>query len=125
MALSIDASYVAETINLLQSEPTVLHLDEMIERYTTIGYYCAEAQRIADDAETTLGVEEANVILRERDAQPKTPMVVLEAQATVQTATFAQDRNRKRANAKKLLNLYSAIEQNINAIKFLNRGTGL
>jgi len=63
--------------------------------------------------------------LNKRNEDIKTPMVALEAWATVKTFDLKREENKRKANAKKMYNLYQAVEQCINGVKFLGRSVGV
>jgi hypothetical protein len=124
MPLAIDAEYVERVLDLLRDNPTNSELDELVEAYTTIGYYAAVAEGLASDAEARRKHAEAEAILDKRNEDPKASMVILESIATVRTFDLKRAENKAKANAKKLMNLLDSVEQAINAIKYIGRNGG-
>lgn len=125
MAGQIDDTYVAKVLELITSSPTAAELDELLEAYATIGWYSAETQGMAESAESVRKYAEAEALLNKRNEDIKTPMVALEAWATVKTFDLKREENKRKANAKKMYNLYQAVEQCINGVKFLGRSVGV
>jgi hypothetical protein len=124
MTLAIDAEYVADILDLLRDNPTNSEMDELVAAYTTIGYYAATAEGMANEAEAKRKHAEAEAILEKRNEDPKASMVVLESIATVKTYDLKRAENKAKANYKKLVNLLDSVEQAINAIKYLGRNGG-
>lgn len=121
----VDYQYVAGVIDRVTSGPTTSDLDYLVEAHASIGYYAAQAEAIANEAEVTRKVAEANSILHGRAADPKASFAILEAQAVADTAELRMAEAKAKSNAKKLTNLLESVEQAINAIKYLGRETGV
>lgn len=121
----IDNDYFVKVVNALTNNPTGASLDFLVEAHAAIGYYAGVAESIANEAEVARKVEEANVILDGRKADPKASFAILEAQAISATEELRYDEAKAKANARKISNLLESVEQTINAIKFIGRETNV
>lgn len=117
-----DNDYIKEVLGKLQNNPTAQDLDYFIEAFSRVGYLSASARSIADFAEAERKYNFATEFARAKSNGVKTSADA-EAAATIATRDSLAKEIRAREVATKVSNLYSAIEQNINAIKFLNRAT--
>lgn len=121
----IDNEYIVEVINVLTNNPTSAELDFLVEAHTTVGYYAAVAEGIANEAEVARKVGEANAILDGRRGDPKMSYALLEAQAISATEDLRIAEAKAKTNAKKITTLLESVEQSINAIKYLGRETSV
>lgn len=115
--------YVSEVIERLQDNPTAQDLDYFIEAYTRIGYLVGVARGRAELAEATAKYERASAYANARSSGAAKSATDAEQIAIVESFEHEQKAIRAREASTKLSNLLSAIEQNINAIKYLGRAT--
>lgn len=119
-----DATYVEQVMSVLQRTPTAQHLDYLIEAFTRIGRLAADAETIAERAEHHRKHMEATYFLEAKRSVPRPTADEAKATALVESVGEYHAEAEAKANARMLRNLLEAIEQAINAIKFLGRMTG-
>ena len=117
-------NYVAELFKVLSSNPTAQNLDFLVEGYTRMGYLAAQAESDAEYAEAQRKYEEATAYADAKsDHEPGERVTDSAAQSIAFVRTFDRRKEeiKAREKAQKLKNLLLALEQAINAIKFLGR----
>lgn len=109
----------------MTSQPTAQNMDELVRAYSTIGYYFAQMEGDAELAKSEREYAEAEAVQAAKMAEPKTSAAQLEAIATIKTREYRRAEIKARTNAVKMKNLWLSIEQAINAVKFIDRNTGV
>lgn len=113
--------YLGQVLRTLSNNPTAAELDYLIEAYTTLGYLAANAEGLAEAAENKRKYEEAQAYLASKSNGEKVTERQAEANAALATRIYRDEEVEARVKARKIKNLHDALEQAINAIKFLGR----
>jgi hypothetical protein len=121
----IDGTYVNRVMDVMFHQPTAQDIDFLVEAYAKVGYYTAVAEGQAAEAETAYKMAQADTFLRERMADPKATIATLEAKVTMETLNTLNEFTKAKSDYTKLRSLRDAVEQAINAIKFLERNGGV
>jgi len=116
--------FLAEVLHTLSNNPTVGDLDFLVEAYTKVGYYAAEAEGLAEVATNARKTHEADAYLTAKRSGDKITDRMADSIAAVQTKTFRDAEAEANTKARKLRNLLGSIEQAINAQKYLGRMAG-
>lgn len=116
--------YLGQVLRTLSNNPTAAELDYLIEAFTTVGYLAADAEGLAEAAENTRKYEEAQAYLASKSSGEKVTERYAEANAALAVRIFRDAEVEARVKARKVKNLQDALEQAINAIKFLGRVAG-
>lgn len=116
-------AFLQHTMQLLQSNPTAQNLDSLISAYAIIGNLAADAQAIADEAEMHRKYAQAEQFKTAKEIQSDKPLSDSAANnyAMLHTREEQREEINARTRAKKIVNLLSAVEQCIHAIKYLGR----
>lgn len=114
--------YVAEVLEKLSNNPTAQDLDYFVEAYARIGYLTAIARGMADNSEAERKYQFATEFARAKGDGAKTSSDA-DSSATIAVKPFVEKELKAREVAAKMSNLLAAIEQAINAIKYLGKAT--
>lgn len=115
--------FLKHTMDLLKSNPTSQHLDDLVTAFAIIGNLAADAQALAEIAEMQRKYAQAVAFKKAKEIQSDKPMSDASANnyAMLATKVEQQEEIDARTKAQKIKNLLEAVEQNIMAIKFLGR----
>ena len=119
-----DAEYVGQVMAVLTRTPTAQHLDYLVEAFARIGRLAADAETLAERAEHHRKHMEAVAFLNAKRQVPRPTADEAKAIAMTESVGEYHAEAEAKANARMLRNLLEAIEQAINAIKFLGRMAG-
>lgn len=119
-----DGNYLLRVLGVLQSNPTAAEIDFLVEAYSRVGYLAAEAEGVAEQAESERKHAEAQAYYQSKVSGEKVTDKFAETAALIATKEFRDKEVEARTSARKLKNLLDSIEQAINAIKFLGRQAG-
>jgi hypothetical protein len=110
-------------MELLKSNPTAQHLDDLVTSFAILGNLAADAQSLAEEAEMKRKYAQAEAFKRAKEMRSDKPLSDAAANnyAMLETQDEQQEEINARTKAKKITHLLDAVEQNINAIKFLGK----
>lgn len=120
----MSADYLQRVMAVLQNNPTAADIDFLVEAYASVGYLAAEAEGLAEYAESVRKHVEAEQYLTAKRNIEKITDKQAEAIALLNTKEQRDAEAEARTKARKLKNLLNSIEQAINAIKFIGRTAG-
>lgn len=115
--------YIERVIRVLYEKPTAGDLDFLVEAFAVVGNLAAEAEGLAEKATNHRKHMEAVAYLQAKKATPRPTDTEAKALALTETIVEHHAEADANANARMIRNLLEAIEQAINAIKFLGRLT--
>jgi hypothetical protein len=119
-------AYIAKVLKVLYGNPTAQSLDFLVEAFAYVGQLAGDAESLAERATFARKHAHATAYLNAKKDPKRTERVTdKEAEALALTDTAVEAHREAEANdrARKLKNLLEAIEQAINAIKYLGRLT--
>lgn len=116
--------YLQTVLARLNGSPTSENLDFFVEAYARVGQLAAVAQSLSERAEQERRFAEATAYAEAKRNGAKTAADA-ERASIINTGDARLAEIDAREKAAKLKNLLLAVEQAINAIKFLERQTGV
>lgn len=122
--VEIDPEVVAGAVDMLNKPLLNQDMGYWVSTFASIALYTEILLARADEAKTELEVAVAQSKLDKNGKGEKVSAVVLDAWATVMTIEQAKAANKMRADARKMAALRDAVEQAINALKFLGKYDG-
>ena len=115
--------YIERVFRVLAQNPTAQNLDFLVEAFARVGNLAADAEGIAEKATHARKHAEALRYLEAKKTTPRPTDSEAKAMSLIETVPEHHAEAEANARARMLRNLLEAVEQAINAIKYLGRLT--
>lgn len=122
--MSNEADYMKRVMRTLTNNPTAADIDFLVEAFTRVGYLAGEAEKEADMAYARRKYSEAEIWKSLSADEPRKTAAAIEKLVELEVHAARVDEVEAKARATKIKNLLNAIQEAINAIKFIGRMGG-